>query len=70
MSLGESRLSAAPPAHLFFGLSWLALYFRPRGKHEWSPMALPNETRTAAVCTRCGGMWVAPRTAPPDEPVR
>jgi hypothetical protein len=69
MSAGESRLSTTSPAHAFWGMAWLELYFRRYTDPEWTSILHPEETRAAAVCSRCGGMWVAPRTAPPDDPV-
>lgn len=54
----------------FAGDGWLELFFRRAGEEQVEWVMTPDTPSAAARCTRCGGVWVAPRTAPPDDPVR
>lgn len=53
----------------FAGSSWLELFFRRAGEQRKEWVMRPDTPSLAARCTRCGGIWLAPRTAPPDGPV-
>ncbi|HEX6370569.1 MAG TPA: hypothetical protein VF006_16720 [Longimicrobium sp.] len=72
MEAGEAGLGTnyRRLATWFAGGSWLELFFRRAGEKHKEWVMRPNTPCPAARCTHCGGLWVAPRTAPPDDPVR
>lgn len=47
----------------FTGSSWLELFFRRGGKEPVEWVMRPDTPLPAARCTRCGGLWIAPRSA-------
>ena len=54
----------------FAGNGWLELFFQRAGEERKEWVMRPDTPSLAARCTRCGGVWVAPRMDPPDAPVR
>ncbi|HEV3050075.1 MAG TPA: hypothetical protein VGX50_07195 [Longimicrobium sp.] len=48
----------------FTGSSWMELFFRRTGEDAKAWVMAPDRLAPAARCTRCGGVWIAPRTGP------
>jgi hypothetical protein len=66
MEVGEAGLAMnyRRLATWFTGSSWLELFFRRAGKEPVEWVMRPDTPLLAAVCTRCGGLWIAPHSAP------
>jgi hypothetical protein len=64
MEAGEASLGMNDWLATFAGPGWLEMFFQRVGEKRKEWVMGPDKPSLAARCTRCGGVWVVPRTPP------